>query len=119
MEPEGVFEQVVVLHHGRVEEEKRGQVRSLRQAYRIPRFAPEHDAAELDLPDEDEADSAPALKEKLPWPKTAVEQLEAITGLAARGVTSVPGLVAGFAGADKKLVARHLETLVMLGEVGG
>jgi hypothetical protein len=61
----------------------------------------------------------PALKEKLPWPNTAVEQLEAITGLAARGVTSVRGLVAGFDGADKKLVARHLETLVMLGEVGG
>jgi hypothetical protein len=119
MEREEILERLVALHGERVEEEKKGHVRWLRPEYQIPRFAPDQAPAELDLPEEDEADSVPALKEKLPWPNTAVEQLEAITGLAARGVTSVRGLVAGFDGADKKLVARHLETLVMLGEVGG
>jgi hypothetical protein len=119
MEREEILERLVALHGERVEEEKRGHVRWLRPEYQIPRFAPDQEPAELDLPEEEEADSVPMLKEKLPWPKTAVEQLEAITGLATRGVTSVPGLVAGFDGADKKLVARHLETLVMLGEVGG
>ena len=48
-----------------------------------------------------------------------MEQLEAITALAGRGVMTVDGLVAAFDGAEPKLVARPLETLVMLGEVEG
>jgi hypothetical protein len=119
MEREEILERLVALHGERVEEEKKGHVRWLRPEYQIPRFAPDHQPAELDLPEEEEADSVPLPKEKLPWPKTAVEQLEAITGLATRGVTSLSGLVAEFDGADMKLVARHHETLVMLGEVGG
>lgn len=68
---------------------------------------------------EDEEDAAsPALVEKQAWPKTAVEQLEAITALGARGVTTESGLMTAFKRADKKIVARHLETLVMLREVG-
>lgn len=118
MEREEILERLVALHDERVEGEKRGVIRWLRPEYQIPRFAPDHvAAAELDLGEDDDAASDPAEVETQPWPKAAVEQLEAITALAGRGVVTVEGLMAAFEGADRKLVARHLETLEMLGEV--
>jgi hypothetical protein len=121
MEREEILERLVALHDERVEEEKRGVIRWLRPEYQIPRFAPDHAVppAELDLGEDDEpAEAVSGEVEKLPWPATAVEQLEAITSLASRGIVSVDGLVGAFEGADRRIVARHLETLVLLGEVG-
>ncbi|MEZ4377194.1 MAG: type IIL restriction-modification enzyme MmeI [Gemmatimonadales bacterium] len=120
MEREEILERLVALHDERVEEEKRGLIRWLRPDYQIPRFAPEHaPAEELDLGEEDGSEPDSSEAEKQPWPATAVEQLEAITTLAGRGLTTLDELVAAFEGANTKLVARHLETLEMLGEVRG
>jgi hypothetical protein len=115
MEREEILERLVALHAERVAEEARGEIRWLRPEYQIPRFAPER----LDLPTAPVAvapvgDTAPAT---VPWPATAVEQLAALKALVERGSVSVGEALAGFVGADQVLVARHLETLSMLGEV--
>jgi hypothetical protein len=111
MEREEILERLVVLHGERVAEEARGQIRWLRPEYQIPRFAPDHVPARLDLP---EAVAGPA---PIAWPATAVDQLGALKALVERGSVSVAEAVAGFVGADPRLVERHLETLAMLGEV--
>ncbi|MDX2262260.1 MAG: type IIL restriction-modification enzyme MmeI [Gemmatimonadales bacterium] len=115
MEKEEILERLVQLHDERVAEEKRGVIRWLRPEYQIPRFAPEH-VAELDLP------AAEAVEEVAPaalvaWPATAVEQLAALQALVGRAPLTPEEAVAAFAGGDRKLVGRHLETLAMLGEV--
>lgn len=81
MAREEILERLVALHGERVAEEARGQIRWLRPAYQIPRFAPDHVTARLDLPDDDSADVAPADAAPLPWPATAVEQLAALKAL--------------------------------------
>jgi hypothetical protein len=118
MEREEILERLVAFHDERVEEEKRGAIRWLRPDYQIPRFAPDTPASELEL--EDEAPAAPTLAppaEKVPWPATAVEQLAAITALVARGPVTAKDAVRSFIKPDRKLLARHLETQAMLGEV--
>ncbi len=120
MEREEILERLVALHDQRVEEERRGVIRWLRPEYQIPRFAPEGEEqqpTELDLDDAAPPAGAAAAVQRLGWPEGAVEQLEAITALAGRGVVTVEALVECFDGASRKLVARHLETLQMLGEV--
>lgn len=117
MEREEILERLVALHDERVEEEKRGIIRWLRPEYQIPRFALKGAAAELDLgegdPEADDESVAPLLS----WPATAVEQLEALAALVARKRVTVDDACAAFERADPKLVARHLETLAMLGEI--
>jgi len=117
MEKEEILERLVKLHDERVEEEKRGLIRWLRPEYQIPRFAPEETPAAFDLPDAEPpvvAVTAPA--GKLAWPATAVEQLGALGSLIARGALTADSATAAFAGADRKLVERHLETLALMGE---
>jgi hypothetical protein len=106
---------LVGLDAERVAEEAREEIRWLRPEYRIPRFAPER----LDLPAAPVAvaavgDAKPA---PIPWPATAVEQLAALKSLVERGSVTVAEASGAFVGADQALVARHLETLAMLGEV--
>lgn len=48
---------------------------------------------------------------------TAVEQLAALQALVGRAPLTEAEAAAAFAGADRRLVGRHLETLSMLGEV--
>jgi hypothetical protein len=120
MEKEEILERLVQLHDERVEEEKRGLIRWLRPEYQIPRFAPEAAAAELPLPKAARkaaapGDGAPAAP-GIPWPTSAVEQVAALTGLLARGPATLEQAVAAFTGADRRLVARHLETLALMGE---
>lgn len=115
MAKEEILERLVALHDERLAEEKRGMIRWLRPEYQIPRFAPEH-VAESDLP------AAAAVEEVtpaalVPWPATAVEQLAALQALVGRAPLTEAEAAAAFAGADRRLVGRHLETLAMLGEV--
>jgi hypothetical protein len=116
MAKEEILERLVQLHDERVAEEKRGVIRWLRPEYQIPRFAPGHVAAELELPASAAVDAA-APAALVPWPATAVEQLAALQALVGRAPVTVDEAAAAFAGADGRLVGRHLETLAMLGEV--
>jgi hypothetical protein len=115
MGKEEILERLVALHDERVAEEKRRVIRWLRPEYQIPRFAPDH-VAELDLP-AGEAVEEVAPMALVPWPSTAVEQLAALQALVGRAPVTVDEAAAAFAGGDRKLVGRHLETLAMLGEV--
>lgn len=63
-----------------------------------------------------EAKKAP-VAERRPWPKSAVEQLAALGALVAQRRVTVEEAAASFEGAKRELVARHLETLAMMGEV--
>jgi hypothetical protein len=118
MEREEVLERLVALHDERVEEEKRGIVRWLRPEYQVPRFGSGAQAAAepaLDLPEEPAAAAAP--EEKRPWPAGAVEQIGAAKACVAAAPATPAEVADTFAGAPVQLVARHLETLAMVGEV--
>ena len=130
MEREEILERLVALHDERVEEEKRGLIRWLRPEYQIPRFAPEQTEAALAIaePAQREAkrsrkakgalvDESAAVHVEIPWPATAVEQIAAIGALIAQQPRSTVEVAAAFAGAQHALVARHLETLALMGEV--
>lgn len=124
MPTEEILERLVALHDERVEEEKRGLVRWLRPEYQIPRFGAGERPAELALVD------APVSKGKKPkkkraqidepervaWPDTAVEQITLIGAALAHSPQSQESLARRFAGAKPDLIARHLETLALLGE---
>jgi hypothetical protein len=109
------MERLVALHDERVAEERRGLVLWLRPDYQIPRFGqglPAQVSAELDeIPAPDIAPTTPT-----PWPDSAVAQLTAITALLARGPVTPAVIASAFSGAKPELVARHLETLAIMGE---
>lgn len=115
---EEILERLVALHDERVAEEKAGRIRWLRPDYQIPRFAPDAPAQELQLktakPAAGTSDAPPTL---LPWPAGSVEQLGAVKAVAARLGADAKAVAGAFAGADLKLLARHLETLSMMGEL--
>jgi len=129
MEREEILERLVALHDERVEEEKRGLIRWLRPDYQIPRFAPEQAPATLALDEAPTARSKRGKKgktdeaavraepTKAPWPATAVEQIAAITSLVTQQPRSADEIAACFTGAQSALVARHLETLALMGEI--
>ena len=116
MERDEILERLVALHDERIEEEKRGLVRWLRPDYQMPRFAPDKAPADLGI-HEKAASTTEAPAKHAAWPKTAVEQLAALAALVSRGSATVDTATAAFNGAHRNLVARHLETLAMLGEV--
>ncbi len=129
MEREEILERLVALHDERVAEEKRGLIRWLRPDYQIPRFAPEQAPASLALdesraPTSKRSKKAAAIDEPSPtatalptWPDTAVEQIGAISALLAQRPMTAAEASGAFAGARKELVARHLETLALMGEI--
>ncbi|MBW3654999.1 MAG: hypothetical protein KY444_02765 [Gemmatimonadetes bacterium] len=55
--------------------------------------------------------------EAQPWPAGAVVQLGAVKARLATGPATPAEVAASFTGAPAALVARHLETLAMVGEV--
>jgi hypothetical protein len=116
MEKEEILERLVALHDERVAEEQAGKVRWLRPDYQIPRFGKDLPAGgELPIPITRAAAAAAAAPAA--WPRTAIEQLGAVKGLFATRVLGTSDVIAAFAGADPKLVARHLETLALMGEL--
>jgi hypothetical protein len=117
MEREEILERLVSLHDERLEEEKRGVIRWLRPDYQLPRFASRGAApSELALV-VPESDVASTVDDRRIWPLTAVEQLTAVGAAVAQASRSVDEVAAAFRGARKDLVARHLETLAMMGEI--
>ncbi len=116
MEKEEILERLVALHDERVEEEKRGIVRWLRPEYQIPRFAPEAPALTFEIADAVRQPVA-ATSEPRAWPATAVEQLSALGSLVMQRPLTPDEIAANFNGARRDLIARHLETLALMGEV--
>ncbi len=119
MQREEILERLVALHNERVEEEMRGVIRWLRPEYQIPRFGGASAAAapELDLADEAAgAETAPA-ETKPAWPAGAVEQIGAVKARVSTIAATPWDVAAVFKAAPIPLVTRHLETLVMVGEV--
>jgi len=128
MEKEEILERLVALHDERVDEEKHGLIRWLRPDYQIPRFAPEHAVATLALDETPDAkpkrskkvkggEAPTASQAKTLWPATVVEQITALTAALAQRPQSAGELSAAFAGASSALIARHLETLALMGEI--
>ena len=110
-----ILDRLVALHDARVVEEAQGLVRWLRPGFQAPGAAVEAPAAELDLGGE-EAEATTAA-EPAPWPGEAIEQIAALKRLVAARATTVDEAARQFRGARRDLVARHLETLAILGEV--
>ena len=117
VEKEEILARLVALHDERVAEEHAGRVRWLRPDYQIPRFGRDLPAGgELPLP----AARSPAIAAHVvpvPWPTTAIEQLAAVKALFATRVLGPAEVVAAFVGADARLVARHIDTLALMGEL--
>jgi hypothetical protein len=112
--PGVVLERLVQLHDARSEEERRGTVRWLRPAYQAPRAGAAASAAA------DELGLTPAFAAsavRVPWPATVLDQIAALKAIADAGLVSVEDAAARFTGARRDLVARHLETLAIMGEV--
>lgn len=120
MERDEILERLVGLHDERVEEEKHGRVRWLRPEYQVPRFAkgetPAAPVPELALPGAEEQTS-PAANGKRSWPGSAIEQIAELKTLVSAAPTTAEEAAAAFGRAPVELVRRHLETLVLVGEV--
>jgi hypothetical protein len=116
MNKQEILERLVELHDVRVEEERAGNVRWLRPDYQIPRLGGAVGATgtELDLGDvevgEDEAQTTPC-------PSTVLQQIGALQRLVANSPVTVEQAAGSFSGAKREMVARHLETLALMGEL--
>jgi hypothetical protein len=111
-----ILDRLVALHETRVEEERRGTVRWLRPDYQIPRFGKQ---TETGLAGGEAVEKGEDTKqtELLPWPADAIGQITALRALASAGAITVEEACARFRGGRKDIVARHLETLAILGEL--
>lgn len=114
-----ILERLVALHERRVAEERAGTVRWLRPSYQRPRTADSaSEAAALGLSEgllAPEARSRPSIAAL--WPADAIGQITALRALSAVTPLSTEEAIRYFAGARRDIVARHLETLALLGEV--
>jgi hypothetical protein len=120
MERDEILARLVALHDERVAEEKQGRVRWLRPEYQVPRFgkgqAAPAAAAGPTLPGEP-APASGATDGKRPWPGSAIEQIAQLKALVTAAPASAEEAAAAFGRAPAELVRRHLETLVLVGEV--
>ena len=116
LQAEHVLEHLVALHDERAAEEKAGRVRWLRPEYQIPKLGQGIVVQDptLHLPggQSESADAAPE-----PWPSSAWEQIFALQAVISRHPATVEEAARRFRGARRDLVARHLETLTLMGEV--
>jgi hypothetical protein len=121
--PALILERLVALHDVRAEDEGAGKVRWLRPAYQHPRFRAVAMAAEaptLDLPVSTISSALTVESERvtpIPWPVDAVGQITMLRTMAVMAPLSVDEAVRRFGGAKREIVARHLETLAILGEL--
>jgi len=125
--PALILERLVALHDQRVEEEQAGTIRWLRPEYQRPRFGSTDGGvaeARLELGDEGAGKSASATAAQAagaptvsPWPMDAIGQITALRTITATLAVTVEEAARLFVGARRDIVARHLETLALLGEV--
>lgn len=111
-----VLERLVALHDVRVVEETTGRVRWVRPDYQKKRFSDAQESVDIGSMPVAMAEQA-AQKPAVAWPADAVGQITALRQLAAARPVNVEEAAAQFTGASKAIVARHLETLAILGEV--
>jgi hypothetical protein len=116
MSDEEILERLVALHGVRVEEEKQGVVRWLRPEFQAPGQTTSATPVELALT-ADAVALASSTAAPMVWPAEAVEQIGAIKRLASSRAVTVDEALQHFTGAKREIVARHLETLEILGEV--
>lgn len=113
-----VLDRIVRLHDERVGEEGSGKVRWLRPEYQAARFAA---PGELELPlaaGSPDTFSAKRGRAALRlWPESVVDQVIALKSLLATDSLTADAAMRRFRGARRDLVARHLETLALMGEV--
>jgi len=62
-------------------------------------------------------EAAPAAIVRPSWPSTAVAQLQGLTGLLAAEALTQEEVIQRFEGVKASVVQRHLDTLVLLGEL--
>jgi hypothetical protein len=115
--PALVLERLVVLHDARASEEAGGTVQWLRPAYQRPRFAAAGATPEPGLGLRATAAAREQPVDGATWPSDAVGQISALRRLAEVSPVNVDDAVQHFAGAPRAIVARHLETLAILGEL--
>lgn len=118
-QPAQILDRLVTLHDRRVEEERAGTVRWLRPEYQKPRFAKSSGPTTETQTDSGDEPTARAAARPAPasWPADAVGQITALRALVTAGTITVDEAVTRFAGARRDIVARHLETLAILGEL--
>lgn len=114
---EVILERLVALHDERVKEEKAGEVRWLRPDYQVPRFGKDLPAA---VPALDLTDREPAIAKspkRSAWPADVISQIGAIKNLLASDALSLKEIAARFSGAKSEIVRKHLDILLVMGEV--
>jgi hypothetical protein len=117
LEKDVILERLVALHDERVKEEKAGTVRWLRPDYQISRFGKDLPAAEAALGLTDAAPAAAKKAKRPTWPADVISQIGAIKRLVADEALSAEDLAARFTGAKADIVRRHLDILLVMGEV--
>ena len=116
--PEVLLERLVALHGDRVAEERNGVVQWVRPDYQRRRFAGRDEPpSSLPLTPVVELPAAATPEESQPWPRDAAGQIAALRNLVAAAPLSAEEAARRFMKAKPEIVARHLETLKILGEV--
>ena len=105
---------LVQLHDERVALENSGTVYWLRPDYQAPRFGKDLGRTiELAIPAPAKAIKA----QTLPWPASAVEQIQALKSVLSERTLGQGDLVALFRGSKGNLIERHLDILQLMGEI--
>ncbi|MDQ2668191.1 MAG: class I SAM-dependent DNA methyltransferase [Gemmatimonadota bacterium] len=113
VETEVVLERLVALHQLRVAEERAGTVRWVRPDFQLVTVGGIEQTEAVMSGDAPEQTAMPAAR----WPSDVIQQITALRQLAVSVPITVDAAVALFSGAPKAIVARHLETLAILGEL--
>lgn len=112
-----ILARLVTLHDERAEEERAGRVRWLRPDYQVPRFGGEEGGRQIEVLGEEAPGASPAAEAAVVWPGSAAEQLAGVKESVTRGHGRAEEVARRFRGAKVEIVARHLETLLLLAEV--
>jgi hypothetical protein len=108
-----ILERLVELHDHRVQEESTGSVKWIRPDYQRPLYSVAQGEQPL-VAGEDGPQTDAVIME---WPSSVIEQIRALQQVIASSPLTVEAAARTFRGARKDLVERHLQTLVLMGEL--